>query len=85
MPRQDEVGGDDIGGGDSLDGVDEHASAASGGGVASSTARGIEGEARGDAGADASGDLRPALGSRAEEEGEDREAVGFRVSDVVDS
>ena len=33
MPRQDEVGGDDIGGGDPSDGVDEHASAESGGGV----------------------------------------------------
>ena len=82
MPRQDEVDGDDIGGGDSPDGVDEHASAESGGGVASSTARGIEGEARDDAGADASGDLRPALGSRAEEEGEESEAVGLRDSDM---
>jgi len=82
MRKHDEVGGDDSGGGESPEGVDEHASAETGGGVASSTARGIEGETRGDAGADASGDLRAALGSRAEEEGEESEAVLFRVSDM---
>lgn len=83
MRKHDEVGGDDSGGGESPEGVDEHASAESGGGVASSTARGIEGETRGDAGADASGDLRAALGSRAEEEGEESEAVLLRVSDML--
>jgi len=89
MPRQDEVCGDDIGGGDSPEGVDEHASAESGGGLASSTTRGIEGEARGDAGAEASGeasgDFRPAFVPRAEEEGEEgeeSEVVGFRDADM---
>ena len=85
MRRQDEVGGGDIGGGDSPEGVDEHASATSGGGPASRTARGIEGEARGDAGAEASGGLRSAFVPRAEEEGKESEVVGFpRFGNVSD-
>jgi len=80
MRRQDEVGGGDIGGGDSPEGVDEHASATSGGGLASRTARGIDGEARGDAGAEASGHLRSAFVPRAEEEG--NEVAGFRFGNV---